>query len=120
MNKDYLEDAQGRLVPLSIIKPMDLKRHEAVMSIMKETFAERERLIEFKRGIRLRVQDFLAESAKDSGARKFGGKKGNVTLTSYDGKYKVIVAVNRRRQRKILKRHNLFPACTSFAYAKLA
>ena len=94
MNKDYLEDAQGRQVPLSIIKPMDLKRHEAVMSIMKETFAERERLIEFKRGIWLRVQDFLAESAKDSGARKFGGKKGNVTLTSYDGKYKVIVAVN--------------------------
>lgn len=120
MNKDYLEDAQGRQVPLSIIKPMDLKRHEAVMSIMKETFAERERLIEFKRGIWLRVQDFLAESAKDSGARKFGGKKGNITLTSYDGKYKVIVAVNRRRQRKILKRHNLFPACTSFANAKLA
>ena len=94
MNKDYLEDAQGRQVPLSIIKPMDLKRHDTVMSIMKEAFAERERLIEFKRGIRLRVQGFLAESAKDSGARKFGGKKGNVTLTSYDGKYKVIVAVN--------------------------
>ena len=72
MNKDYLEDAQGRQVPLSIIKPMDLKRHEAVMSIMKETFAERDRLIEFKRGIWLRVQDFLAESAKESGARKFG------------------------------------------------
>ncbi len=72
MNKDYLEDAQGRQVPLSIIKPMDLKRHEAVMSIMKETFAERERLIEFKRGIWLRVQDFLAESAKESGSRKFG------------------------------------------------
>ena len=72
MNKDYLEDAQGRQVPLSIIKPMDLKRHEAVMSIMKETFAERERLIEFKHGIWLRVQDFLAESAKESGSRKFG------------------------------------------------
>ena len=120
MSKDYLEDAQGRKVPVSIIKDIDIKRHEAVMSIMKETFAERERLIEFKRGIWVRVQGFLAESAKDSGARKFGDKKGNITLTSYDGKYKVIVAVNRRRQRKILKRHNLFPACTSFAYAKLA
>ena len=102
MNKDYLEDAQGRQVPLSIIKPMDLKRHEAVMSIMKETFAERERLSDFKRRIWICVQDFLAESAKDSGARKFGGKKGNVTLTSYDGKYKV----NRGRQRKVFDRLN--------------
>ena len=39
MNKDYLEDAQGRQVPLSIIKPMDLKRHEAVMSIMSRARA---------------------------------------------------------------------------------
>lgn len=93
-NKDYLEDAQGRLTPVSAIKPIDLKRHEAVVAIMKETFAERDRLIEFKKRIWLRVQDFLAESAKDSGARKFGGAKGNVTLTSFDGKFKVMVAVN--------------------------
>ena len=94
MNKDYLEDAQGRKVPVSIIKDIDMKRHEAVLSIMKETFAERDRLSDFKRRIWICVQEFLAESARDSGARKFGGKKGNVTLASYDGKYKVIVAVN--------------------------
>ena len=93
-NKDYIEDAQGRLTPVSAIKPIDLKRHETVTSIIKDTFAERDRLIEFKRDIWLRVQDFLAESAKDSGARKYGGSKGNVTLTSFDAKYKVMVAVN--------------------------
>lgn len=93
-NKDYLEDAQGRLIPMSAVKPIDKKRHDAVLSIMKDTFAERDRLIEFKQNIWMRVQEFLAESAKDSGARKFGGAKGNVTLTSFDGKYKVIVAVN--------------------------
>lgn len=93
-NKDFLEDTQGRLVPVSAIKPIDLKRHEAVTSIMADTFKERDRLIEIKKSIWLRVQDFLAESAKDSGARKFGGAKGNVTLTSFDGKYKVMVAVN--------------------------
>ena len=92
--KEFLEDAQGRLVPVATIKPIDLKRHEAVTSIMADTFKERDRLIEFKKSIWLRVQDFLAESAKDSGARKFGGAKGNVTLTSFDGKYKVMVAVN--------------------------
>ena len=92
--KDFLEDAQGRLVPVSAIKPIDLKRHEAVSAIMAETFKERDRLIEFKKSIWLRVQDFLAESAKDSGAKKYGGAKGNVTLTSFDGKFKVMVAVN--------------------------
>lgn len=92
--KQFLEDAQGRLVPVATIKPIDLKRHEAVTSIMADTFKERDRLIEFKKSIWLRVQDFLAESAKDSGSRKFGGTKGNVTLTSFDGKFKVMVAVN--------------------------
>ncbi|MCM1321629.1 MAG: DUF3164 family protein [Bacteroides sp.] len=93
-SKEYLEDAQGRLTPVSAIKPFDMKRHDTVTSIMKDTFAERDRLIEFKRSIWVRVQEFLSESAKDSGSRKFGGAKGNVTLTSFDGKYKVIVAVN--------------------------
>ena len=92
--KEFLEDAQGRLVPVSAIKPIDLKRHEAVTSIMADTFKERDRLIEFKKSIWLRVQDFRAESAKDSGAKKYGGAKGNVTLTSFDGKFKVMVAVN--------------------------
>lgn len=92
--KEFLEDAQGRLVPVATIKPIDLKRHEAVTSIMADTFKERDRLIEFKKSIWLRVQDFLAESAKDSGAKKYGGAKGNVTLTSFDGKFKVMVAVN--------------------------
>lgn len=92
--EQFLEDAQGRLVPIAAIKPIDLKRHEAVTSIMADTFKERDRLIEFKKSIWLRVQDFLAESAKDSGAKKYGGAKGNVTLTSFDGKFKVMVAVN--------------------------
>lgn len=94
MKEQFLEDAQGRLVPIAAVKPIDLKRHEAVTSIMADTFKERDRLVEFKKSIWLRVQDFLAESAKDSGARKFGGTKGNVTLTSFDGRFKVMVAVN--------------------------
>lgn len=92
--EQFLEDAQGRLVPIAAIKPIDLKRHEAVSAIMAETFRERDRLIDFKKRIWLEVQDFLTVSAKESGAKKFGGAKGNVTLTSFDGKFKVMVAVN--------------------------
>ena len=49
--EQLLEDAQGRLVPIAAIKPIDLKRHEAVSAIMAETFRERDRLIDFKKRI---------------------------------------------------------------------
>ena len=89
-----MEDAQGRQVPVSMIKKFDLKRNDLVCSIMSRAFAERERLAEFKRQVWEEIQAFVDESAKDSGAKKLGGKKGNITLTSFDGRYKLIVAVN--------------------------
>lgn len=94
MSKQFMEDAQGRQVPVSMIKKFDLKRHDLVCSIMQRAFAERERLAEFKQQIWEEIQAFVDESAKDSGAKKLGGKKGNITLTSFDGRYKLIVAVN--------------------------
>lgn len=94
MSKQFMEDAQGRQVPVSMIKKFDLKRHDLVCSIMQRAFAERERLGEFKQRVWEEIQSFVDESAKDSGAKKLGGKKGNITLTSFDGRYKLIVAVN--------------------------
>ncbi len=94
MSKQYMEDAHGRQVPVSMIKKFDLKRHDLVCSIMQRAFAERERLAEFKQQVWEEIQSFVDESAKDSGAKKLGGKKGNITLTSFDGRYKLIVAVN--------------------------
>lgn len=94
MSKQFMEDAQGRQVPVSMIKKFDLKRHDLVCSIMQRAFAERERLAEFKQQVWEEIQSFVDESAKDSGAKKLGGKKGNITLTSFDGRYKLIVAVN--------------------------
>jgi len=94
MSKQFMEDAQGRQVPVSMIKKFDLKRNDLVCSIMERAFAERERLAEFKQQVWEEIQAFVDESAKDSGAKKLGGKKGNITLTSFDGRYKLIVAVN--------------------------
>lgn len=94
MSKQFMEDAQGRQVPVSMIKKFDLKRNDLVCLIMSRAFAERERLAEFKQRVWEEIQSFVDESAKDSGAKKLGGKKGNITLTSFDGRYKLIVAVN--------------------------
>ena len=94
MSKQFMEDAQGRLVPVSIFKKFDLKRNFLVCSFMSRAFAQGQRLAEFKRQVWEEIQAFVDESAKDSGAKKLGGKKGNITLTSFDGRYKLIVAVN--------------------------
>ena len=94
MNKQYMEDAQEQQAPVPMIKKFDLKRNDLVCSIMERAFAERERLAEFKQQVWEEIQAFVDESAKDSGAKKLGGKKGNITLTSFDGRYKLIVAVN--------------------------
>ena len=92
---EYWEDGRGGLVEVAVVKPIDKKRDELVRDIMDKAFAERDRLRKLKAEIWESVQSFVAESEKDSGLKKkLGGAKGNITLTSFDTKYKVIVAVN--------------------------
>ena len=67
--KEFLEDAQGRLVPVSAIKPIDLKRHEAVTSIMADTFKERDRLIEFKNQSGFVYRTFLRNQQRTAGLK---------------------------------------------------
>lgn len=89
------EDGRGGLVSVEAIKPIDRARNELVLGIMGKAFAERDRLRKLKAEIWEQVQEFIEASKKDSGLKKkLGGDKGNITLTSFDSKYKVIVAVN--------------------------
>ena len=89
------EDGRGGLVDVNMVKPIDRKRNDLVLNIMDKAFAERDRLKKLKAEIWSEVQEFVSDSQKDSGLKKkVGGAKGNITLTSFDGKYKVIVAVN--------------------------
>jgi hypothetical protein len=91
--KEYMEDPQGRQVPVEMVKEIDKLRDQTVSEIMKKTLAMRDTLAAFKRGVWDDIQSFLTISAEQHGV-KFGGKRGNITLTSYDGRYKQIVAIN--------------------------
>lgn len=93
MSKQFMEDAQGRQVPLEMVKDIDRLRDQTVASVMKKTFAMRDALNEFKQEIWSDIQEFLSLSSEQHGI-KWGGKKGNVTLTTYNGKYKLMIAVN--------------------------
>jgi hypothetical protein len=90
---EYMTDNQGRRVPVDIVKPVDKLRDQTVRSIMERTFAARDALGAFKAEVWADIQAFLSLSAEEHGVA-YGGKKGNITLASYDGRYKLIIAVN--------------------------
>nr|VFK15032.1 MAG: Protein of unknown function (DUF3164) [Candidatus Kentron sp. LPFa] len=88
----YLENARGDLVREENIKPMDLARDRLVRNLVEEAIAEQERLRAFKRRIYDQVDDFL-EMAMAEYNVKYGGERNNVTLRSYDGRWKITFTV---------------------------
>lgn len=90
---DYMMDSRGRKVPVTLINDLDKLRDQTVKNIAAKAIEERDRLASVKSTLRDEIVTYLNLSAEKYG-KKYGGKKGNVTLMSYDGAYKIIVAVN--------------------------
>lgn len=85
----YWEDANGALIPTSKIKEIDKDRHRVVTQLVEQAKVESSRLMAFKTTAMQDVNDFIERSLKAYDV-KHGGKKGNVTLISFDGRYKII------------------------------
>ncbi|HCF3640156.1 TPA: DUF3164 family protein [Pseudomonas aeruginosa] len=88
----YRMDAKGRLVPEEMIKPIDLERDRLVQEIVAKGKALNKALLEFKLATFGDIEAFITLSAEQYQA-KVGGKKGNASLVSFDGRYKVIRAM---------------------------
>lgn len=88
----YRKDAQGRLVPEDAIKPIDQARDELVQDLISKAKALRENLTQFKAAAFGDIEAFVEMSGEEYGVR-LGGKKGNVTLLSFDGQYKIQRAI---------------------------
>ncbi|MEE1951000.1 DUF3164 family protein [Pseudomonas alcaligenes] len=87
----FWEDAKGRLVPVSMIKPVDQTRDQLVRQLVDRAIEFNAGLAEFKGSAFGDIDAFVELSAEQYGA-SLGGKKGNVTLTTFDGRYKIIRA----------------------------
>ena len=87
----YKQDSAGRLVPIESIKDIDLARDELVLEIVAKAQALNKALSEFKARSFADIQAFIDLSAEKYNA-KIGGRKGNVTLNSYDGQYRILRA----------------------------
>ncbi|ASK91080.1 DUF3164 family protein [Xanthomonas campestris pv. trichodesmae] len=88
----YRQNRLGHMVPESHIKPIDLARDELVTELVDKAMQLREVLRKFKRCAFGDIAAFVQLSAEKYGAR-IGGDKGNVTLFSFDGRYKIIRAI---------------------------
>lgn len=88
----YMKDQAGRLVPIESVKPIDIERDKLVKEIIDRAKTLNGQIAEFKVAAFGDIAAFIELSAEQYGA-KVGGTKGNVTLLSFDGKYKVQRAI---------------------------
>ncbi|MCY1290484.1 hypothetical protein D9M69_464030 [compost metagenome] len=85
-------DAQRRLIHESMIKPIDQERDRLVRQLVDRASKLSSELADYKALVFGEVRAFIEMSFEEYGAR-FGGKKGNVTLLSFDGRFKLQIAV---------------------------
>lgn len=84
----YMRDGRGALVPIARVKPIDMARNDLVL----ELFAKARHVSAEARDLKCRafadIEAFVSLSAEQYEVR-IGGKKGNVSLVSFDGRFKV-------------------------------
>jgi len=88
----YMEDAQGRFVPEGTVRDIDKMRDSFVREAVTNSKRMSTILAEFKTGLIGDIEAFIDLSLERYGVA-MGGEKGNVTLTSYDGRYKLKRAI---------------------------
>lgn len=87
----YMRNAQGHLVPLELVKPIDQERDRLVRELVALAKDLNARLVAGKSKMFGDVAAFVELSAEQYGVKR-GGAKGNVTLPTYDGAFKLQIA----------------------------
>ncbi|WP_321392764.1 DUF3164 family protein [Emcibacter sp.] len=88
----YLKDSKGSLVPLKNIKQVDLLRNSLVKTLCEKAEDFSQELSKLKAEALAEMNAFVDLSAAEY-STSYGGQKGNLTLPSYCGKYKVMRAI---------------------------
>lgn len=89
----YWRDADGRLIPEEMVKTIDRERDRVVNALVADAKKAATELAVFKARAFEEIASFVERSAKDYRV-KVGGNKGNVSLISYDGRYKIVRQVS--------------------------
>jgi len=89
----YMRDGQGRLIPVDMVKPIDKARDEIVREIVAKAMTVAGEIAEFKHKALGDIEAFIELSADTHGV-KLGGEKGNVSLRTFDGEYRIQRAID--------------------------
>lgn len=89
----YRTNAAGYLVPESEVKDIDKLRDDTVAKIVAHAHELRREMQKFKNQTFADIDAFMQLSAEQYNTQ-WGGKRGNVSLLSYDGRYKVQLSVD--------------------------
>lgn len=84
----YMQDSQGRLVPEEQVREQDKLRDQVVQDLISQALEINRALKCFKQTALNDIADVI-QIAADRWEVDLGGKKGNITLSSFDGKYRV-------------------------------
>lgn len=85
----FKQDSKGRLVPKNTIKQIDIVRDELVIDLFEQAKTAQEQLKKFKAMAFGEIAAFIDLSLMQYNVQ-IGGNKGNITLYSFDGKYKIV------------------------------
>jgi len=89
----YMLNGQGHLVPETAIREIDKLRDTLVQDLIKEVKVRSAETASFKSKCQSQISSFIEVAAQEHGVA-MGGEKGNVSLTSFDGRYKVVRAID--------------------------
>lgn len=85
---ECIENSKGYWVPVSTLKPLDLMRDEFVREKFKVLLDLSAQIKAVKDSLFEDIAAFVSVSAAEYGV-SIGGKKGNVTLSTFDGRYQI-------------------------------
>tara|TARA_B100000287_G_scaffold433797_1_gene496424 strand:- start:2007 stop:2612 length:606 start_codon:yes stop_codon:yes gene_type:complete len=84
----FMKNSQGHLVPESQVRDQDKLRDMTVIALTTEAIEISKRLEALKKKALADMQDVI-QIAADRWEVDMAGKKGGITMTSYDGEYRI-------------------------------
>ncbi|MAD90288.1 DUF3164 family protein [Pseudoalteromonas phenolica] len=92
MENEFYTNSRGFKVPADKVSDNDKAQDALVLDLVQQAKQHSAAHDEFKRSVFTRVNDFIADMAHSYNV-EIGGKKGNITLTSFDGRSRIKVGV---------------------------
>lgn len=95
IENNRIEDADGNLMRLDKVDPFDMEKDQIVRTLAQDAIIITDELNGFKSRMAECLQTFIEKLAEQYD-KKLGGKQGNLTMFTYDRKFRIERSVQKR------------------------